>query len=118
MSSPTSPHLAKTKQKSLIRSNTRQRKSRFIRPIPQLCWVTSDPDPMRVGRRWPVEDEEHEPARGANPRIRRGGNGAHVSLARECREDRSAAHRVPMRARCCCMYMERKECEKIQQPRG
>lgn len=66
-----------------------------------MRWVTSDPNPLRVRRRSIVKNEELEPARRANMRVWRSGNGTYASDAREGWEDNTVVHAIAMRAGHC-----------------
>ena len=50
-------------------------------PGRQVCWITTNADPLTVRRRWAVQDEQLEPSRRAGMCVGRCGDCAHIALA-------------------------------------
>ena len=68
-------------------------------PIAQLRRIASNPNPLRNTGHSVVQNEEHEPSRRADMRIRRCRHCTARATATDSREDGSLAHAVAVRAR-------------------
>jgi hypothetical protein len=77
--------------------HSREGEVRERRPISELSGVAADADPLGVRRGRTVEDPKLMPSRRRDVRVRRGGNCAGVTRARELGEDSAHAHGVTVR---------------------
>lgn len=72
--------------------HTRKSESRIIRPISEAGRISTDPDPLRVGWYWSIEDPKLEPSRRTCVGVWRRGDLANNSFTGHLREDGALTH--------------------------